>query len=528
MLEKITKTVTTHPWITIAITLILTCIFFYGLTGIEFLADVKDMLPEGDPTVTAFNEIDETFGGAEYIMLALEAEDIFTHQTLKILEFMTVGIEELEGVSGARSLVNAGEIQGVEYGIEVIELIDEIPVSSKDLEELKARVLEDEDYAGTLVSKDGQVAAIVVQLLSEADTKILLREIEKVINDSGFGGKMHLMGIPVTEDYLSGAVAADMKLLIPIVILVVIVVLFLTLRNLRGVLLPLLMVIISVIWALGLMGFLGIPLTNVSNILPIVLISVGTAYAIHILAHYKEVASSQHPSSVQPSKKIVTKTMSVVGIAILLAGITTMAGFSANSFAPLRPLREFGLFTAFGVGVAFMISMTLIPAVLSLVKIPTKIKPDLSKKKGDGLLNIVLNSLSTATTKSYWLVLSMAAGLVIIAAVALTGLNPEFHLISFYKPDSPPVKSLQLMEEKFGGSAVIQVMVKGDIQDPEVLRSMEQLQSEMEQISGIGRPYSLVNILKDVNEALNEGDTAYRVLPAKSSRQRWKSAKGNN
>ena len=83
MLEKITKTVTTHPWITIAITLILTCIFFYGLTSIEFLADVKDMLPEGDPTVTAFNEIDETFGGAEYIMLALEAEDIFTHQTLK-------------------------------------------------------------------------------------------------------------------------------------------------------------------------------------------------------------------------------------------------------------------------------------------------------------------------------------------------------------------------------------------------------------------------------------------------------------
>ena len=86
-------------------------------------------------------------------------------------------------------------------------------------------------------------------------------------------------------------------------------------------------------------------------------------------------------------------------------------------------------------------------------------------------------------------------------------------MLNFYKPGSPPVKAYKLMNDRFGGADVIQVLVKGDILDPDVLNSMEQSQNEIEAIDVVGSSYSIINVLKDVNQALNEGEPEYGVVP---------------
>ena len=507
MLKKLTRLVADHPVITIGITLVLTGIFFYGLTRGSIVTDVEKILPEEDPRIIAFNEVDKTFGGAEFIMVALESDDIFTYNVLRDINYLTNKLEEIKGISSVRSIINIEEIKGVEDGIEVVDLIEQIPSSKDDLKQLRNRILSDEDYAGNIVSKDGNVAAIIIQLQADADKPQVVHEVNEVIQNAGLKEKIYLMGTPIMEDYIASAIRDDMKRLIPIVIFVVVIVLFLGFRNLRGILLPLIVVIISTIWAIGLMGFLKIPLSSVSNIMPVILISVGTAYVIHILVHYREELASE-----SSKREAIEKTMDIVGLAVILAGVTTVIGFGANSFSPLQPIREFGIFTAFGVGVAFFVSITFIPAVLSLLKVSRS--KTLSKQKRDGLLRLLLKKVSIFTNKSPKTVLVIAGMLCFLALMIIPRLSTEFDLVSFFKSNSPPRIAVNLMKEKFGGSDLIQVVVKGDIQDPDVLKSMERFQNEIKEIEILGRPYSVVNVLKDVNEALHEGDPHYKILPS--------------
>ncbi|MCK4543674.1 MAG: MMPL family transporter, partial [Spirochaetales bacterium] len=509
MLKKLNRLVTSHPVITIVITLVLTGLFFYGLTKVRIVTDVGKMLPEENPKIIAFNEVDETFGGAEFIMVALESGNIFTYDVLSDIDYLTNELEKIKGISSIRSIINVEEIKGVEDGIEVVDLIEEIPSSEEGLKQLRNRILSDEEYAGNIVSKDGKVAAIVIQLQANANKSQVVHKIDEVIQNADLEEKIYFMGTPIMEDYIRSNIRDDMKRLIPIVIFVVVIVLFLSFQNLLGILLPLIIVMISTVWAIGLMGFLKIPLSNVSNIMPVILISVGSAYGIHILAHYQEELASG-----SSKKEAIEKTISTVGLAVVLAGITTVIGFAANSFSPLRPIREFGIFTAFGVGVAFFISITFIPAILFLLR--TSRSKTFSKRGKNALLVSLLKKVAILTTKSPKVVLIVTVIVGLLALAFIPRLSTEFDLMSFFKPNSPQRIAFNLAKEKFGGSDSIQVAVKRDIQEPDVLKSMEQFQDEIKETGILSRPYSIVNVLKDVNEALHEGDPHYKILPSSS------------
>ena len=112
------------------------------------------------------------------------------------------------------------------------------------------------------------------------------------------------------------------------------------------------------------MGFLGVPLTQLSAILPAVFTSVGSAYGIHVLHRYRGELLQSDDNSVR-----VESVVRQVGPAVFMAGATTAAGFLSNAFSNIIRIREFGLFTAFGVLVALMVSTVMIPAILQLLSL---------------------------------------------------------------------------------------------------------------------------------------------------------------
>ncbi len=152
------------------------------------------------------------------------------------------------------------------------------------------------------------------------------------------------------------------KLFPPLVLLLIAAVLYLNFKNLQGVVLPFLTVLISVIWTLGFMGILGKQLSPPLNaVMPVILVSLGSAYGIYILERYQEELQRQ-----QTKKKAALAALTSVGAAVLMAGTTTIAGFASNVTSSISLMKDFGLFTAFGVLVALLISLTLIPSILVL------------------------------------------------------------------------------------------------------------------------------------------------------------------
>ena len=97
--------------------------FYFGLTQLEVVTDDRSMLPEGDPVVAAFDEVDETFGGAEFAMVILELGEVFEPEALREIDRLTLSLERAKGVNSVWSITNIEEIRGVKGGIEVVELI---------------------------------------------------------------------------------------------------------------------------------------------------------------------------------------------------------------------------------------------------------------------------------------------------------------------------------------------------------------------------------------------------------------------
>jgi predicted RND superfamily exporter protein len=144
--------------------------------------------------------------------------------------------------------------------------------------------------------------------------------------------------------------------------------LYFSFRTKRGVLLPLSAVLVSTVWAMGLMTLLGIDQSIVSNGMPVLLIAIGSAFGIHMIARYKEDVLTC------PDKEACIKNaLAEVGVPIVLAGVTTMIGFFAFAGSYLTVVSHFGVFTGIGVAFALIVSITFIPAVLSYLKQP-KIK----------------------------------------------------------------------------------------------------------------------------------------------------------
>jgi predicted RND superfamily exporter protein len=402
------------------------------------------------------------------------------------------------------SITNIEEIRGVEGGIEVVELIEEIPIDEAELQKLKNRVLSDEDYAGQIVSQNGDIALILIQLLPNMDEERLIRDIKEVIQKLGLEGKAVLTGEPIMGEEIDKMIGSDMAKLLPLAMLVMLGILYFSFRNVRGIVLPLLIVVATVIWTLGLMGYVGAPLSAIGNIMPIILISMGIADGIHILARYREELSLGFDK-----RKALTTTMVAVGLACLLTSITTMVGFGSLYTSSLRLIKDFGLFSAIGVGIAFIITVTLFLAFLFLLH-PHKGALD---KKRKGLLKGILEKWANVMAGRAKTVLAVAGVLVLLTSTGMLFISTESNFIKMFKPDSPVRLAYNTMKAHFGGVEFIQVAVKGNIQDPSVLLKMEAFQDEIEQIDILVKPTSIVNLLRKTNKALHEGESEYEILP---------------
>lgn len=166
--------------------------------------------------------------------------------------------------------------------------------------------------------------------------------IEKILAEARTPGiTTYIAGESVIADQIGKCMFADMAVLVPLVVFMVLSILFLSFRRWEGVVYPSIVILIGVVWSVGLMDWLGVALNVVSVAMPVLLLAISSAYAIHQMNHY-----FLDPS---PNRmEVLLHNMKSVGLAITLSGITVMIGFGALIIESFVPIRNFGIFTAIG------------------------------------------------------------------------------------------------------------------------------------------------------------------------------------
>ncbi|MCK4330295.1 RND family transporter, partial [candidate division WOR-3 bacterium] len=471
----------------------------YQLKNLKINSDILTYLPQDDPLVVLFNEVGDKFGGSSLAMVALETDNVFNHKTLNRVDKITEKFKQMDGVSHVMSLTDILDIKKTEWGLEVGKLIDRrnIPENQSDLQKLMEYTLSKDMYRGNLVSEDGKITVIIARLVEDIDKIEAGKRMKELVKETKGKEKIYYGGMPFQMIFLADIIKKDLSKLTPLVILLVMATLFFSFRSFRGIFLPLSTVLMSTVWALGIMSLMKIPLTIASDAIPILLIAIGSAYGIHMLSKYNEDVGLGE-DKIQGIKD----ALSEVGIPIFLAGITTLIGFLAFLSSDLSLIREFGIFVAIGVMFAMFISVTFLPAVLSLLKVK-KIKVN-HKGAEDNLLTRLMDKLGGFVLRKEKLIIGIGIAIILASFVAIPRLQREINMIDYFEKDSEIRQTEEMMEEKLGGSIPIQLLVKGDLKDPFVLKEMLKFEKYLQAQSNVNDPQSIADLICEINGVMND------------------------
>jgi hypothetical protein len=297
-------------------------------------------------------------------------------------------------------------------------------------------------------------------------------------------------------------------------------VLFLGFKTVRGVLLPLLTALISIIWVIGIMALFGFEMSMVSNNIPIVLLAVGTAYAIHVLNRVDQLKEESL------NKAIITALVSVT-IPVILAALTTITGFVSFIFGSyLTMIMDFGMFTALGTFIALALSLFFVPAVVSALAWENKSKTfDTSKPRKSYLNDYFLNPLQKLLFKHTKGVLITWILLTVLGIGGISLIQRNVDIRNYFKKGNTTRVAEDIMSAKFGGTKPIFVLFKGDIQSPEMLNIMLQTEEYMKKSPGVIATQSVADLIVEINAALGEG----RKIPDEKDKieQLWFLLDGN-
>lgn len=450
--------------------------------------DVMQFLPQDDPDIKLFNRVNERFGGLDVAIVGLEADTLFTADRLNQVRDLTRKIGGVEGVFDVLSFTEIPDPRPSPFGLVVEQLVDKVPTEQDELDALRAHVLANENAVGNLISADGRAAMILCFLGGSRPPMHVAADIKQVASKHWTGGSIYYGGAPFIRLHVAGGTKDDIVRLTPVVALVVLVVTFLIFRKPVGVLLALGTVGIALVWLMGLLALRGKGLTLVGSSLPTLLVAIGGAYGIHILAAY---FTGEAPTV----RERIVEALDAVGAPVAASAATTCAGFLSFLAMDVAPMREFGLAAAIGVAFTALLALLLIPAVLSFGR-------RVPRKLGAALLARPLGRLGGWAVRNRGVALIVAVLLSIAGVAGLTKIAPDATLKTFFSEGSEPDRANRFLERNFGGSVYLQVFFEGDMRSPFVLAQLRKVVEYARGMDQVVQVNSIIDPLVTMSEAM--------------------------
>jgi hydrophobe/amphiphile efflux-3 (HAE3) family protein len=533
-MKQFTAWIIHWPKLTITTVIVVTLLLASQMQYMKIDTDTESFIPPGHEATLNNDRMKEIFGTSDLLWIGVirEADGIYQSDTLNLIESLTEKIRLVPGIvdQDVVSLSTEDNIYGTSDGMEVEPFMENVPVDHAGLKKLEAALKAFDIYDGFIVAKDGSAAAILAELesqellLERGLDKFSVYEAVKQLVDKASESRpetFYVAGVPVAEATLGLYIQEDMSVMLPLVFLVLMVLLFFTYRSLRGVIIPMLVVTLSVMAALGIMAGVGVPMYPTGTMIPVVLMAIGVADAIHILGKYYELVLIRPDAG---REELVSETMAEMWQPVVLTSLTTAAGFLSFLMMGMVPLEMMGLFIAIGIIYAMVVSLTLVPALLYLL--PVKVSKKLmqsSKESGlqkAGVIAFYLALVGHWVRRHHEKTLLLTSVLMFIAAAAASLVYVQDSYISNFKQDSEIVRADHEINKRFVGSYQRNILLDAKERDafynPKLLQAVWNFQQEIEQVDGVGGTITLADFVRRMHRVMNEDREEMARIPDSS------------
>jgi predicted RND superfamily exporter protein len=560
-----------HKVLTRPKTVIAVCLLLCLASSIPILKLTLDPSVDAlvDPDSSVSDELthfQNVFGNDELVIVAFAYPNVLSRDFITFIEELTENIKQDHAVRSVDSISHAVRIRAEGQDLKVSELFNPIPGDEKEFEIRKIEALNNKLYTGDLLNRNLNASSVLIRLKSVgelegqaagledldpelraqlASQKVDAGQIRTALVES-LDAKIkqaasrhlhaeqpawHTAGFFITSKAVEKSIIKDNIVFVPAATLTIILLLFIAFRNLVGIILPLAVVVLTMIPSIGLMSLFGIPLTMVNSFLPVVIMIIALADSIHILVKYNEESEKNRDrfSALEQSLQKIYRPC-------LYTSVTTLVGFLSLSYTDIPPVMHFGLFAGVGVIIAFLLTITFLPAVL--IQLPQPKTRESAALRGDWMRG-TLDFCIRFTNR--WSIPTFIACLAIMvwSILGLSNINIETILTKFYIKDSKLVQDLLFIDDRLAGTQTVEIMLEAldkegrnysNISDPSqkqkvydsvrdrfldarMQQDLENFEKFMMQDKNIKKVMSIVDLTRSTKAAFLEPGTKDVPLP---------------
>jgi predicted RND superfamily exporter protein len=472
--------------------------------------DITAWFSKSDPVYRDYERFREEFGGTRNLIVALQApspEVLFSTATLDYIERITGDIEHIDTVQRVESLATATVVDAVPDGLDVRRLID--LSRSGGPEAVRRRAVDDELIRGDLVSEDATVTALIVSFDEDRIDAVRGGVIQRIHDtvDPGLPPGIQAFyngSLEISETYNRITLDNQQKFTPPILFFTVAAIYF-TFRSFRKTVLTLVAVAVSVLWTLGLYSLLGFSYNVLSSMILPLIVVLAIADDVHIMQHWDE---ERRRGDVEQAFK---NTVAHLTAPLLGASATTALGMLSLATSDVVAVRSFGIGSAVGIMVDFVISLVLMPTLLSLVKPETRETPH------ERYLLPPLRRVAKWSTRNPGRVLTASIAVGLLLSLGILRLRVDTNHINFFSRNHPLGQSAAVIDNKLAGVYSYQMMLEGppeSLKRPDTLARMNQLQEELRRAPHVRKVTSVADYVKRIHRELNDGRPEANVIPS--------------
>lgn len=505
---------------------VLTVTMGYWGSQIRLSYEFARILPASDSALVHYEQFKNTFGEDGSVMvLGFQDDHLFEKDRLNAFHRLTEEIRSIDGIKQVLSLTNVFEIRRNDslQRFDLAPLFDGPWGSNESVQAFKSRFENLPFYKGRLYNDSSHACLVAVTFNDKALNSAHRIDMVKTIEQMGrsFAAKqgvnIHFSGMPYIRTVVMKKVSSEMTLFMILAVVVMAITLWIFFRSASSVLLSLLVVAVGVVWSLGLIYLFDYRITLLSGLIPPLIMVIGVPNCVFLINKY-HAEYARHKNKI----KALARTIQTIGVTLFLANITTAIGFGVLYFTGSSLLVEFGNVAAIGVMTTYMITLVLIPILLSFMKGPReKQTKHLDAPRINALLSMFDRLVQHHRTAIY-------VSIAVTTVISMVGMM-RVNIISFIVDDLPkndPVYSdMRFFESNFNGVLPLEILVNTrepsgiTARNAEALYKINRLQKLLGRHEEFSKPLSIVEVLKFSNQALADGDQKKYVLPGYSGLQ---------
>jgi hypothetical protein len=417
--------------------------------------DPENMLSPEQPARVFHNQVKRDFNLHDIIIVGVVNEEdpdgVFNPETLGNVHRLTEHIEQIEGVIRP-DLLSVSTVDNISQGgpgvVRFDWLMSAPPETREEALAIRAAAERLPMFQGTLLSEDGRAIAIYVPIVEKSQSHRIATEIEALVEDLDGAEEYFITGLPVAEDTFGVEMFLQMGIAAPLAGLIVFLLMWFFFRSLTLVLSPMIVAMVTVIATMGLLIGLGYTVHIMSSMIPIFLMPIAVVDSVHILSEFGD-----HYPRIKNREQTMRLVMGNLFTPMLYTSLTSAAGFASLVSAPIPPVQVFGSFVAFGITLAFLLTITFIPAFVTLMSDARIQKLRVEREVHERhRLARWLTRLGPKTLSHAKAILVGAAIVLVVSIVGLTRIQINDNPVRWFRSHHPIRIADRVLNAHFGGT----------------------------------------------------------------------------